>query len=106
MKDLPLIYSCSGSSNVALAANAIGRKRATRSEVLRGQATLVAGLATKLAPFTAQDIALTDFDKYRAMRQAIDTCRQTHPLGRRFRKNSQAYMDDLTQRTIKLLLPS
>jgi hypothetical protein len=85
---------------------ATGRKGATRSEVLRGQAAIAACLATRLRPFNAQDLALANIEKYRDLRKAIDTRRHNHTLGRRFRKNSETYMDDLTQRTIKLLLPS
>ena len=85
---------------------ATGRKSASRSEVLQGPASIVVSLAARLRPFTAADLSRANIGGWQELRATIRKRRQLRNAGRRFRRAPEQFLDDLTQRTLQLLLPS
>lgn len=84
---------------------ATGRKKAMRGEVLHGQASVVACLGTMARIYTAKDLAKVDIVAWKALRSKIAKRRDHRTLGLRFRKNSAAYLHELTGRLLNLALP-
>jgi len=76
---------------------ATGRKVASPSLVLRGSGRIVAATATRIAPFTARDLAV-DHPRWLKLRMALDARRQARACRTRFRRNQDAYLADLERR--------
>jgi hypothetical protein len=85
---------------------ASGRKRAPLSLVLRGSARLVAGVATRLRPYTADDLVLRDTARWRQLRSSIRQRFALRAQGLRFRRDSAAYLAHLEERALKRSLPT
>lgn len=85
---------------------ASGRKGASPSLVVRGSARLVAAVATRLTPYSAADLATANLSDWRQLRGALTRRQQTRVQQQRFRRDPQAYLDDLENRLVKLLLPT
>lgn len=85
---------------------ASGRKGACPTLVVRGSARLLAAMATRLTPYSAADLARANLGDWRQLRAALAQREQTRVQQRRFRRNPQAYLADLENRLIKLLLPA
>ena len=85
---------------------ASGRKGACPTLVVRGSARLLAAAATRLAPYSAADLASANRDEWRQLRAALAQREQTRVQQRRFRHDPQAYLADLEIRLVKLLLPA
>ena len=85
---------------------ATGRKRAPLSLVLRGSARLVAGVATRLRPYTAGDLVLRDTTRWRQLRSSIRQRFALRAQGLRFRRDPASYLAQLEQRALKRSLPS
>lgn len=60
---------------------------------------------TRLRPFTAADLAPTAIDEWQSLRADLAAARHKRTLQRRFRQDPQAYLADLEQRLIQLILP-
>jgi hypothetical protein len=82
-----------------------GRKQTTRSLVLRGQTRLVAALSTQQRTFSGQELAPNDLMSWRTLRSQLDIRCEQQRRQRRFRRDPDAYLDNLEQRLIKLTLP-
>ncbi len=76
---------------------ATGRKVASPSLVLRGSVRIVAATATRIAPFTARDLA-TDHARWLKIRGALDMRRQARVSRTRFRRDQVTYLADLEAR--------
>lgn len=85
---------------------ATGRKRAPLSLVLRGSARLVAGVATRLRPYTADDLVLRDTAPWRQLRSSIRQRFALRAQGLRFRRDPASYLAQLEQRALKRSLLS
>ena len=85
---------------------ASGRKGACPTLVVRGSARLLAAVATRLAPYSAADLASANLGDWRRLRAALAQREHARVQQRRFRRDPQAYLDNLENRLVKLLLPT
>lgn len=83
-----------------------GRKKGSPALVLRGPVRIIAASATRLRPFSAADLAPEDPQAWRTLRATLDRRQQQRLLQRRFRRDPEAYLADLEEQIVKLLLPS
>ncbi|MCP1613351.1 hypothetical protein J2848_005047 [Azospirillum lipoferum] len=84
---------------------ATGRRVASPSLVLRGSVHIVAATATRIAPFTARDLA-TDHTRWLKLRRALETRRQARASCMRFRRNLQTCPADHERRACRQGLPT
>lgn len=84
---------------------ATGRKVASPSLVLRGSVRIVAATATRIAPFTASDLAV-DQARWLKIRKALEGRRQARACRTRFRRNQDTYLADLEGRACQQRLPT
>lgn len=82
-----------------------GRKVASPSLVVRGAVRITATVMTRLRPFSARDLAPPSLADWRSLRSQLATYRQHRTLQRRFRQDPDAYLADLEQRFVQLILP-
>jgi hypothetical protein len=82
-----------------------GRKVASPSLVVRGSVRITATVMTHLRPFSAQDLAPPSLAAWRSLRSLLATHRLHRTFQRRFRRNSDAYLAELEQRFVQLILP-
>lgn len=85
---------------------ATGRKTGTPSAVLRGSVRLVASVATRLRRFGAADLVPHDRERWREIRQTVRRRFALRAQGRRFRRDPQAYLEQLEADYLKRALPS
>jgi Transposase, Mutator family len=85
---------------------ASGRKAGSPALVLRGAARLVAAVATRQRPFTADDLAGADRAEWARLRRDLDVRRARRTERRRFRRDPEAYLRDLEARLIQSGLPA
>jgi len=83
-----------------------GRKKAPSTFVLRGPVRIIAASATRLRPFSAAELAPEDLQAWRILRAELDRRHQQRLLRRRFRRDPEAYLADLEDQVVKLLLLS
>lgn len=84
---------------------ATGQKNAPASLVVRGGARLPTAVASRERPFTADDLAAVDIEHWRKQRASLNQRHLPRLLGRRFRRNPQAYLQKLEEQLVKLSLP-
>ena len=72
-----------------------GRKGASPSLVLRGSVKLLAGLATRRQEVTAEQLSEADPAAWREKRAELEKRRARRADRRRFRKNPDAFLNDL-----------
>ena len=81
---------------------ATGRKTASPAAVLRGEARLVAAVATRQHAHSGTDLGNADRERWKRLRQRLDQRRQTRALRTRFRRTAPiggvAGKDQLIQR--------
>ncbi|MGZ3415851.1 MAG: ISNCY family transposase [Isosphaeraceae bacterium] len=82
-----------------------GQKNAPAHRVVRGRARLPAAVATRERRFTADDLAQVDLERWRNQRTLLNQRHLPRLLGRRFRRNPQAYLQKLEEQVVKLGLP-
>jgi hypothetical protein len=82
-----------------------GRKVASPALVIRGSVRMVAAVMTRLRPFSAADLVPPSITDWQALRTELATARRQRTLQRRFRRNPVAYLADLENRLIQLILP-
>jgi len=82
-----------------------GRTVASPGLVLSGPVRVVAAAATRLRPFSAEDLAPEDVSAWQALRQARETRRQQRTLRRRFRQAPVSYLAKLEADLLQLILP-
>jgi hypothetical protein len=73
--------------------------------VLRGSVQLVAYAATRLRPFTGEELAPDQTQSWQELRQQLETRRQQRPPRRRFRRDPAAYLTQLETDLLQLILP-
>jgi hypothetical protein len=72
-----------------------GRKVASPGLVVRGSVRLVAGLMTRLAEATAEELAPTDVSAWRAVRAELGYRESARAQQRRFRRDPAGYLKQL-----------
>lgn len=82
-----------------------GRKRAAPLAVVRGPARLVAAVVSKVQPFAPEGLVPSSVESWRQIRAELDECRHARTLGRRFRRDPEAYLAKLEAELVKLILP-
>lgn len=82
-----------------------GRKVASSALVIRGSVRIIAAVMTRLRPFPPDQLVPQSVHDWQTLRTELDSARHKRTLQRRFRQNPEAYLDDLEQRFIQLILP-
>ena len=82
-----------------------GRKGATPGLVLRGSVRLVACAATRLRPFTSEDLVPETVHAWQERRHNLETRRHQRTQRRRFRRDPASYLATLEVDLLKLILP-
>lgn len=82
-----------------------GRKVACPGTVVRGRVRLVSSAASRLRTVGVEDLIPTDVSAWRALRAELEKRQATRTLGRRFRRDPDAYLQTLEEATIKNVLP-
>ena len=83
---------------------ATGRKGASPSLVLRGSVRLVAATVTRLRPVEPCDLAPSDREAWYRLRQTLQRRRHGRILRARFRRDPQAYLQELEHQFRQLTL--
>ena len=83
---------------------ATGRKTASPAAVLRGEARLVAAVATRRHAPNGADLGTADRGRWKGLRQRLDQRRQSRTLRRRFRRDPGAYLAELEEKACQLLI--
>lgn len=84
---------------------ATGRKVGSPSTVLHGSVRLVAGVATRLRPFTPTELAPGDIGCWQQMRKTIRQRFALRAQGCRFRRDPDTYLAQLEETYFRLALP-
>ncbi len=74
--------------------------------MLHAAARLLAGVATRLRRYTAADLVPQDHAAWQKLRQAIRRRFALRAQGRRFRRDPQAYLEQVEAAYLKRALPS
>ena len=73
--------------------------------MLRGAVPLLAYAATRLRPFTGEELAPAQTQSWQELRQRLETRRQQRTHRRRFRRAPAAYLAKLETDLLQLILP-
>jgi hypothetical protein len=84
---------------------ATGRKVASPAVVLRGAVRLIACAATRIRPFTSEELVPDTVSAWQELRHALETRRQQRTQRRRFRRDPAAYLAQLEANALQLILP-
>lgn len=82
-----------------------GRKTASPALVSRGSVRLPAALATRSREYTARDLAASNNNTWQTLRRELDQRRETQRQRYRFRRNTQAYLQQLEAQLNQRTLP-
>jgi hypothetical protein len=85
---------------------ATGHKTASPAAVLRGEARLVAAIATRQRAPSGPDLGCADREQWKDLRQRLDQRRQARTLRTRFRRDEAAYLAELEEKARQLTLPA
>jgi hypothetical protein len=83
-----------------------GRKVACPGTVVRGSVRLVAAAATRAKAVEPADLAPSDLSAWRGLRSSLERRRAVRTLGRRFRRDPDAYLQTLEDSLVNQALPS
>ena len=83
-----------------------GRKVACPGTVVRGSVRLISAAATRSRPIEAADLIPWDLSSWRDLRKRLERRQKVRTLGRRFRKDPDAYLKSLEDSLINQTLPS
>jgi hypothetical protein len=85
---------------------ASGRKGASPGLVLRGQARLLAAAATRQRCYTAKELSGADRDRWGQLRRQLEARRQRRVQRHRFRRDPEAYLQQLEAQLLQSTLPT
>lgn len=85
---------------------ATGRKSASPALVVRGAVRVVAAVATRPQPLSAEELRPPDAPTWWALRRQVEARHATRRAQARFRRNPQAYLASLEGTLLKPALPS
>jgi hypothetical protein len=83
-----------------------GRKVACPGTVVRGSVRIVAATASRLRPIGVDDLVPSDLGAWQSLRATLERRQSVRTLGRRFRRDPEAYLQSLEQLFINQALPS
>jgi hypothetical protein len=83
-----------------------GRKVASPSLVLRGSVRIIAGVGTRLRPYSGEELAPADYNAWRELRKGLEKRRQTRSLRYRFRRDPAVFLRQLAGILLKSSLPT
>jgi hypothetical protein len=83
---------------------ATGRKTASPAVVLRGEARLIAAVATRQHPPSGADLGSVDRTRWNELRGRLSQKRHARILRTRFRRDPDAYLAELEQKARQLVL--
>jgi len=84
---------------------ATGRKQAMPGLVIRGSVRVVASVATRARPLTADELRPTDCTSWRQLRAGLEARHETRRQQLRFRRQPRAYLADLEAQLLQPSLP-
>jgi hypothetical protein len=82
-----------------------GRTVACPGTVVRGRVRLVSSATSRLRTVGVEDLIPSDVSAWRALRTELEQRQATRTLGRRFRRDPDAYLQTLENASIKNTLP-
>src|SRR5579864_7742721 len=85
---------------------ASGRKGADPGTVVRGSVRLLAAVATRQRPVTAEQLRPRDLARWRAVRAQLAARHESRRAQRRFRRDPAAYLAALEAQALKASLPA
>jgi hypothetical protein len=85
---------------------ATGRKAASPAAVLRGEARMLAAVATRQHTPSGPDLGRVDRKRWKDLHQRLEERRQARVLRTRFRRNPQAYLAELENNACQPILPA
>jgi len=85
---------------------ASGHKGASPCFVLRGQARLLAAAATRQRCYTAAELSGADRDRWEQLRRELEARRQRRVQRHRFRRDPEAYLQQLEAQLLQSALPT
>ena len=85
---------------------ASGRKVACPGTVVRGSVRIVAATASRLRPIAVEDLVPSDVGAWQSLRASLECRQAVRTLGRRFRRDPEAYLQSLEQILINQTLPT
>lgn len=85
---------------------ATGRKGASPAMVVRGRVRVLALVATRAAPLSAEALRPGDIEQWRMLRRELDERQETRRVQLRFRRDPDTYLNHLEERLLKLSLPA
>jgi hypothetical protein len=85
---------------------ASGRKVAAPALVLRGEARLLAAAATRQHTYTAAELSRADPERRRELHERLEGRRQRRVQRRRFRRDPQAFLQQLEELLLQSALPA
>jgi len=85
---------------------ASGRQGAAPALVLRGEARLLAAAATRQRPYTAAELAEADPGRRQELHQRLEGRRQRRVQRSRFRRDPQAFLQQLEDQLLQSALPA
>jgi hypothetical protein len=83
-----------------------GRKVACPGTVVRGSVRLIAAAATRSRPIGVADLVPSDLGAWRELRRSLGRRQAVRALGRRFRRDPEAYLRSLEDTLINQALPA
>jgi hypothetical protein len=83
-----------------------GRKVACPGTVVRGSVRIVAATASRLRPIGVDDLVPSDLGAWQSLRASLERRQAVRTLGRRFRRDPEAYLQSLEQLLINQALPT
>jgi hypothetical protein len=84
---------------------ATGRKGASPTLVLRGTVRMAVCAATRLRPFTGEELVPASLQAWKALRQQLESRRQQRVHRSRFRRHPDTYLATLEKDLLQLILP-
>jgi hypothetical protein len=84
---------------------ATGRKGASPALVLRGMVRMAACAATRLCPFTGEELVPDNLQEWQTLRHKLERRRQQRVHRYRFRRHPDAYLAALEKDLLQLILP-
>ncbi len=83
-----------------------GRKVASPAMVVRGRVRLVAAVATRAHPLSAEELRPKDLAEWRGLRGELEYRHEARRQQLRFRRDPEAYLTSLEARLLREILPS
>lgn len=85
---------------------AMGRKVASPALVLRGSVRVLSATATRLRCPSAAELQPRDVEQWKQQREQLEKRQQVRRCGLRFRRDSQAYLEQMEAKLLQIALPS